>query len=66
MRYLTVPLLLIIAGMLLAGAGVWTATLATADPLRTRGWLIAVSAVLVAIGTAAILFGIARMVERFA
>ena len=58
-------LLSLTAGVLLSGAGLWTATLATADPMRTKRALIVVSAVLMAFGAVAILFGIARLVERF-
>ena len=58
-------LLSLTAGVLLSGAGLWAAVLATSDPLRTRRWLIAVSAALVALGAVMVLFGIAGLIERF-
>lgn len=57
--------LLLVAGLLLTGAGLGTAALATADPLRTRRPLIVLAALLISFGAAAILFAVARMFERF-
>ena len=58
--------LLLFGGLLLAGVGLWTAALATADPSHTKRTLIVLSAVLVALGTVVILVAISRLVERFA
>ena len=57
--------LLLVAGLLLAAAGLGSAALATADPLRTQRLLIFLAAALIAMGAAAILLAVARMFERF-
>jgi hypothetical protein len=57
--------LLLVAGTLVAFAGLGAAALATADPLRTRLPLILLAAVLIAVGAAVVLLAVARMFERF-